>query len=138
MAFDLKTAALPPQHNDGVFMPFKDQNGAPFKDDASGTEVGVTLRSRLSRAAMAANRDAAAKRVARQRANRDLSVEDIEDEQTDLLAACTVGWTFTEMDGSPFPFSMENARFLWGNEDFIQHRAAALAFINGEANFTKR
>jgi hypothetical protein len=37
--------------------------------------------------------------------------------QTDFLVACTLGWKNIEMDGAPYPFSAENARRLYQDEE---------------------
>jgi hypothetical protein len=62
----------------------------------------------------------------------------LESEQTELLVACTTGWSGMTMGGQPFPYSPNNARLLYTDQRFSFIRAQANAFIADAANFTKR
>lgn len=67
--------------------------------------------------------------------NDPLPVQAVEDEDTELVCACTCGWTIEQLDGQRFEFSPENARKLWWDPRFAHYRAAALGFIMGDRNF---
>jgi hypothetical protein len=52
-----------------------------------------------------------------------------------LMCAVTVGWSFTELDGKPFPFTSENAKTLWGDKRWTWLLQMAFVFVNSEGNF---
>jgi hypothetical protein len=138
MTFDVSTLSTLDQSNQGSFLAFTDpKTGAPVRD-ADKKEVGVTLRGRLSTAAINLQRNLMTRRLEVGRRGQDTSLESIEEEGTDMLVACTVSWTFDVLDGKPFPFSPENARKFWSDDRFRRFREQANLFIGNEANFTKR
>lgn len=61
--------------------------------------------------------------------------ETLDAEDTELLVACTAGWSFTEMDGHPFPCTPVNARKFWTDRRFANWRAPAVGFFTGDHNF---
>lgn len=122
--------------SEGGFMPFRGSNGLPLTDD--GKTVGVVLRGRNSREGLAAVRRNGNARLADARAGRlEASVERNEQEFAAVLAACTVSWTFDQLDGEPFPCTLENARRLWTDDRFRSDRERAEEFVSSDANFTK-
>lgn len=54
---------------------------------------------------------------------------------TSLLVACTTDWSFTSMDGQPFPCTMANAARFWADSRFWRFREPAVAFIMEDGNF---
>lgn len=138
MAFDISKVGLTASADSGVFMAFIDPTtGLPALDDA-GAAVGVTLRSRLSRAAQAKQRDISARRIEQARRGKDASVEQLESEGAELLAALTVSWTFTELDGAAFPATYDNALQFWADPRFRAFREQANGWVADAANFTTR
>lgn len=61
--------------------------------------------------------------------------EDLERDELDLLVAVTIGWTFTVMDGQPFPCNPENARRFWADPRFVWIREQAMSFVLEDGNF---
>lgn len=53
----------------------------------------------------------------------------------ELLAAVTRRWSFTELDGKPYPCTPDNARLLYADERFGWVRARANAFVRNDGNF---
>lgn len=62
----------------------------------------------------------------------------LENEQTEVLVACTVGWNGLVLDGKDFPYSESNARQLYSDPHYAYIRNQAQTFIGDAANFTKR
>ena len=58
-----------------------------------------------------------------------------EEDATDLLVACTVGWGNIELDGKDLPFSKENAKLLYDRLPWVKEQVGA--FIGERANFLK-
>ena len=52
-----------------------------------------------------------------------------------LMCAVTVGWSFTEMGGQPFPFTTENAKQLWADKRWTWLLQMAFVWVNSEGNF---
>ncbi len=135
--FDL-SSALAPALDKGAFMQLTSPDGSPLFD-ANKVPVGITMRARNSSAGLAAMRASGNRRMdeARRVGRVKVTVESNEAEGTETLVACTVGWTFSVLDGQPFPFSEDNARRLWSDDRFRRWRDLAEDFVASEANFTK-
>lgn len=67
------------------------------------------------------------------------TVEDDPDElveqQTERLVACTLGWSNLSIDGAPFPYSEANARALYQDPRFEWVRGQVSAALNEIGNF---
>lgn len=63
------------------------------------------------------------------------TADEFEQDDIDLLVACTKGWDLDQLDGQPFAFSHENARKLWSDRRFLSLRDRAVKFILDDANF---
>ncbi len=138
MAFDISSVGLTAAADNGTFMAFIDPTtGLPAVDEV-GAQIGVSLRSRLSRAAQAKQRDISSRRIEQARRGKDASVEQLEAEGAELLAALTVSWTFTELDGAAFPVSYDNALKFWSDARFRGFREQANGWVADAANFTTR
>lgn len=136
--FDITTTSLSEAVNTGTFMPFLNPaTGEPYRDE-TGAPQGIVLRSRLSQAGQQFQRNQADKRLEMARRGQETSVDALEAETTELLVACTVSWTFTQLDGADFPCNEANARKFWSDTRFRSHRERANGWIGNEANFTKR
>lgn len=138
MAFDISSVGLTAAADSGTFMAFIDPTTGLPATDSDNTPVGVSLRSRLSRAAQAKQRDISGRRIEQARRGKDASVEQLEAEGTELLAALTVSWTFTELDGQPFPATYDNALKFWSDARFRGFREQANGWVADAANFTTR
>jgi hypothetical protein len=64
------------------------------------------------------------------------SLEDIEAEALELLVAATQGWSGMTLDGAEFPFSADNARWLYQNRKWIREQVDAA--VGDRANFLPR
>jgi hypothetical protein len=119
-------------------MEIVDPKGEIVRDD-QGNPVTITLRGKNSEAARAAERKAVNRQIeAARRGRKNVNhVEDVESQNLDRLEACTVDWSFTELDGKPFPCNPANARQFWGDRRFRSIRDQAEAFIADEQNFIK-
>jgi hypothetical protein len=135
MSFDVLIGTAP-RINEGAFYQLTDPSGAPLFDD-EGNPVGITMLARNSAKGLAAMRANGNRRLAeaRRTGTSMLTVESSEAEGTEVLVACTLGWTFDTLGGEPFPFSEANARKFWSDDRFRRWRAGAEDFFSSEANF---
>jgi hypothetical protein len=102
---------------------------------ADGSTVNITLLGRCSDTYREKQRELAEK--AAEKASRGIrrSREEIEQDDIELLVACTRDWSIDSMDGQPFPFSKDNARRLWGDTRFLWLRDQAVAHVQTDGNF---
>ncbi len=135
MSFD-PVSVLAPKVNEGAFYHFTSPTGAPIYDD-QGAAVGATLLALNSTKGLEAARANGNRRLAeaRRSGSSNYTVQDSEAEGTDVLTACTTGFTFDTLDGQPFPFTPANARRFWSDDRFRRWRQGAEAFYTSEANF---
>jgi len=70
------------------------------------------------------------------RTNTPVSVEEIEQDGIELLAACTTGWKGIVIEGKEIPFSKENAVDLYARFPWIKEQVDTA--IGDRANFIKR
>ncbi len=132
--FDLRSIATT-RGKTGVPMPvLHPGTGTPIMI-AEGVPLTITLLGRSSRQFQATLRSIQDERARMRREGDQITTQTMFDEDTTTLSACTVAWTFTEMDGAPFPCNKANARRLWLDPEFLFVREAALAFIVRDANF---
>jgi hypothetical protein len=113
---------------------FHPRSAQPIVDDA-GQEVTITLKGKYSdeyKAAMRVVSDRARDRAAR---GVQITPEENKREEVDILTAVTVGWTFDQLGGVPFPFTPENARVLWSDERFAWVFEQATRFAANDGNF---
>lgn len=138
--FDISTARAG-LLDDGNFLHLTDAKNIPlYYSDETGTHpVGVVLKARNSRVGLATIRRNGNARLdtARKQGSFTSSVESNEAENTEMLVALTISWTFDTYEGQPFPCTPENARKFWGDDKNIRWRRDAEEFISLEANFTK-
>ena len=136
--FDIASASAFERLNQGAFMALTDPHGQPLLD-AEGQPVGIVMRGSNSREGLNASREIGNKRLSDSRRGgaTPMTVEKNEGTTNQILAACTVSWTFTEMDGKPFPCNLTNALAFWGDDRYRRWRDQADAWISSEANFTK-
>jgi hypothetical protein len=130
LAIDTKTPS-----EKGSFMPMLHPVSGEKLRDSDGKEVGVFLRGRFSDAFAAARKENLDRRVELAAAGKKHSEDD---EIAHLVAACTTGWTWTELDEAPFKYSPENAQKFWADPRFKLHADLALQFIVDLGNFMRR
>lgn len=63
------------------------------------------------------------------------TAEQLEQRATELLSAVTAGWNLEDENDKPVPFSVENARAIYGGKDSAWVRAQADEFVHETANF---
>lgn len=63
------------------------------------------------------------------------TAERIQQEALDLLVAVTVGWKGIEKDGAPYPFTPDNARWLYASLPFVKEQVDE--FIGERRNFIR-
>ncbi len=63
------------------------------------------------------------------------SVEKDQEQATNLLVTCTLGWEGIDLDGKEYPFTKENAKALYSNSGFFWLREQVDKFIADRANF---
>jgi hypothetical protein len=81
-------------------------------------------------------------RALTQRVNRTgkLSIEDPEirhERETEFLVACTLGWSSLDMNGQSYPFSTENAKRLYEDEERDYVREQILEALKSNALFIR-
>lgn len=137
--FDIAAMDIATGSDAGAPMELIDPVRKTVLKDEKGDKVTITLLGINSQVARDTNRRLANATLDKQA--RGISVgnriEEAEEEQTEVLTACTVGWSFTELDGKPFPFTPENARKFWADRRFKHIRDQATGFIRDTANFMK-
>lgn len=63
------------------------------------------------------------------------SIEKDQEQATELLVACTLGWEGMAMGGKDYPFSPDNARALYSDPGYAWLREQVDRFIADRANF---
>lgn len=133
--FDISALDFRTPSQAGAFMAFRSPiTGDVVKDD-TGNEIGVSLLGRYSDAFFEGRQALETKRVEAAANGKQLSLDE---EIAFVIAECTTGWTWTELDGTPFLFSKENAHKFWADPRFRIYRDAAYVFVSDLGNFTKR
>jgi hypothetical protein len=135
MSFDL--AALDTRTKSEAGMPMtliSPKTLSPILNDA-GEPVTITLRGRNSAAYKAVFRTI--QQRSRERANRGITPTDDEQrtDEAEFVSACTVAWTFTDLDGAPFPCTPENIHKLWNDPRFTWILEQATRFAANDGNF---
>ncbi len=138
MSFDISTATNIDASSAGAPMKLVNPASGDYLRDESGEFVTITLRGRNSREGQAVATENLNRTLDLQRRGQQSSAASIEANVLALLVACTVAWSFTEMDGAEFPCTPANAAKFWSDARFKAYREQADAFIGSEANFTKR
>lgn len=110
--------------------------GQPIKA-ADGTPVTISVACKDSDHFRRVLRDQTERRVrkAQDSGNQRLTQEEIESEEIDLIAGCTLGWTGLSFNGEAFAFSPENARTLYRDLPWLREQVDK--FVAERANFLK-
>lgn len=110
----------------------RDQTGAVVTE---AIPLTITLLGRSSKMFVETMKTVQADREILQERGKLINREIIYDEDTRLLCACTVSWTFDRFKGQPFACSPKNIRQFWTDRHFNYVRERALAFVLGDVNF---
>lgn len=138
MAFDLASISTLDADEAGADLPVLDpRTNTPAKNEA-GEDIVIRLRSALSRQGQRYRTQVAEQQLDMVRRGQEVSVQVMNDRNTEMLTMLTKGWNFDVLDGAEFPFTPDNAKKLWGDERFLSLRESALQFVNRESNFLKR
>lgn len=111
-------------------------DGVPLTD-ASGAEVTLVLAGQDSERCRSARRAAANRRLKDQVAGLRSQVtrEEIENDNLEVLVACTLGWSGMVEAGVALTFSADNARKVYKRLPWLAEQAEA--FIQDRAVFLK-
>ncbi len=135
MGFELSQLGTKTKSEAGVPMKIiNPATGGLFYDDEK-KPVTITLKGRNSQAQRAALRVVQDRRITRQARDVRPTEEETKEDEIDLLCAITVDWSFTTLDGKPFPPTPENIRAFWADERFTWILEAASRFALNDGNF---
>ncbi len=134
--FDIAKLDIATASDEGRPMPIRNPRGEVVRHE-SGDPVTINLLGRHSERARAKERELANRRLEAAKMGKQRTPEDFEVEAVEYLQACTVGWSFTEMDGKPFPCTPENAKKFWSDRRFSNIRVQADNWISEDANFMR-
>ena len=133
--FDIAKLDTQTRSEQGVAMTVRHPGtGLAILDD-QGEPVTITLMGNNSEAFRTMQRAISERRQARRAKRIEITVDDLRNDDTEVMAALTLGWTFTEMDGKPFSFSPENARRLWADTRWEWLFNEAVSFTAAAGNF---
>jgi hypothetical protein len=135
MSFDIGKFETRTKSEDGAVMSLiSPKTGLPLKDD-EGNLVTITLRGRNSVAFKNAQRAVNDRQIENAARNIGRTPDSQLQDESDLLSACTVTWTFDKLDGEDFHPTPENIKAFWSSEKWIWIREQASRFIGSDANF---
>lgn len=123
---------------EGVDMELLDPNGDPiFQDEEKTKPVTIRVLGRDSEQFMRTQRRQIERRLQRQRGQRmrQIPIEELVEEQSELLAAVTVNWSGIEEKSASVPFNPANVRRIYKNYPWIREQVDN--FIGDRANFMK-
>lgn len=135
--FDISTLDTLTLSEEGVEMPVIHPRTKEPVLGSDGRQITITMLGRMSADAQAAFRRVRDRQNERVQQGRRTTPEDVERDQVDILVACTRAWTFSEMDGTPFPFTQANADRLWRDPRFRWLREQAFVYVNDDGNFIR-
>lgn len=110
-------------------------DGEPLMQDDGETPVTITLLGQDSKVWRNKNREYQQKRIAAMTKKRSRTVDyTVSDEDaSEMMAACTIGWDGIVEDGEAVEFSADNAYDLYMKYAWIREQCDA--FIGDRANF---
>lgn len=136
MAFDIAKFDTRTRSESGAAMQVRHPStGAPFLDPDSHQPLTITLLGRNSDTFRRVQREITQRDADRAAASVVKTDEDFERERFDILVACTVGWSFDQLEGQPFPHGPDTVRKLWGDNRWPWLRTQAMNFVLAEGNF---
>ena len=135
MNFDLASLDTLTRAQMGVAMPVlhvRDRTPLMLSDN---TPFTITLCGRSSDVFRTITRQVEAAQADRAARGAIATPEEMERDNTEVLTACTRGWTPFLWDGQVVEYSIENARRLWSDRRFQWLREQATRFVRDDANF---
>jgi hypothetical protein len=139
-AFDIAAADTYTAAVRGVEMPLLNpKTGEPFREAGADGRPGKPVTISVYGHPHPRVRDAMKVVTERQLRAHSFEVkrsdEEVEQDDIDVACAATFGWSFTALDGAPFPYSEENARRFYADPRFRSVRRQVLRFVNSDGNF---
>lgn len=112
----------------------------PVTEQSFDPPIYITVAGIDSETYQKAQRDVANKRLkkaaGRGRIRLTTTAEEIEADQVELLARCTLGWENIDWEGKPYQCTLENARRLYLKAPWLREQVDL--FIGDRANFLKK
>lgn len=132
MAFDLNALSTAQKAEEGAILEVRH----PTDDTKLGIKIRVVGQdSAIYRSFTNKQANALRQKIIPGRGYTPPTVEKDQEQTTDLLVACTLGWEGIVMNGQEYPFNLENARALYANPGFAWLREQVDKFIADRANF---
>jgi hypothetical protein len=132
MSFDLTELSTAKKSEDGAVLEVLH----PTNDTKLGIKITVVgADSTIYRSFVNKQANAMRQKITPSRGFNMAPIEKDQEQATDLLVACTLGWEGIDMDGKKYPFSKENAKALYANPGFSWLREQVDKFIADRANF---
>jgi hypothetical protein len=135
MTFDLTKLDIREKSEAGVAMNILHPKDGSFIRNSEGQPVTITLKGRNSMAFKNINRVISDRNRERAARGATTNEEEARQNEIDFLCAVTVDWTFTDLDGQPFPPTADNIRKLWSDERFSWVLEQATRFAANDGNF---
>jgi hypothetical protein len=110
-------------------------SGEPLSDD-NGKSVTITLSGvdgAKYRECQNKIQNRRLKSIGRGKTKLELDAAELEKEGLELLASCTLGWSGIVWKGSELPFTVENAKMLYGELGWLREQVDS--FIGERQNF---
>lgn len=104
----------------------------PIESD-DGQQAGIRLVGQDSEEFRKASRKNTDRRLRSRQKGTKITAEELEQDAIDLLVACTKEWRGIYRNGTPLPYSLENARMLYSTVPFIREQVDE--FAGDRANF---
>jgi hypothetical protein len=123
------------QADTGVAMPIIHPGSRQPMKNKDGSPMSIKLLSRWSDPFQECLRAIQLNRARFAERGETMGQDDLFDEDTATLLACTTEWTIKQLDGKEFPCSPQNIKRLWLDKRFRWLRERALNFILRDANF---
>lgn len=135
--FDLSALDTVQAAEAGAPMEVKHPATGEVLSNGDGRAVTVVLAGEDSERARRARRAVLNRRLRQQRRRRDgeVTAEELEQDEFEVLAACTISWSGFELGGRDLACNPENAKQLYLQFPWLQEQADA--FRRDRANFLK-
>jgi hypothetical protein len=120
------------RNDEGAAIAVKDENGDPYMAGDGTTPVMITVVGPYSERIRAV-RERQQKRLLK-KARKELTPEEIHERQIEVATAAIIDWAgFEAEDGTPIPFTPENAREVLTAAPWIQDQVEEA--VNAHASF---
>ena len=132
--FDLASLDMATPSEAGQKLELRHPSGQMFRLP-DGEPLHILLAGRYSARAREALQRLARQSTEMREAGQKVTPEIFEEQDTEYLCACTIGWNIPTLDGQPFTVAPANIRRLWTDMRFRWIRVIALDFIGKDAVF---